>query len=67
MNGVERPDGVQAPERLRTKAEMRAELRSSKSAEALRANLKRRKSQLKARAESGQDVSPEDPTRPRLP
>ena len=60
MNAVERPDGVQEPERPRTEAELRAEHRSSRRAEALRANLKRRKSQLRARAETGREVSPED-------
>lgn len=60
MDAVERPDGVQEPGRPRTEAEMRAEHRSSKRAEALRANLKRRKSQLRARAEAGQEVLPED-------
>ena len=60
MNAVERPDGVQEPERPRTEAELRAEHRASKRAEALRANLQRRKSQLRARAETGREVSPED-------
>ena len=58
MNAVERPDGTQEPERPRTEAERRAEHRSSKRGEALRANLKRRKSQLRARAEAGQEVPP---------
>ena len=57
MDAVERRDGVQEPEGLRTGAETRADLRSAKRAEALRANLKRRKSQLRARAEAGQDIS----------
>ena len=60
MDAVEGRDGVQDPERLRTEAERRAELRSSQRAEALRANLKRRKSQLRARAEAANDVLPED-------
>ena len=59
MTSVERRDGVQEPERLRTEAERQAELRSSKRGDALRANLKRRKSQLRARAEAQNDVSPE--------
>ena len=60
MDAVDGRDGVQDPERLRTEAERRAELRSSQRAEALRANLKRRKSQLRARAEAANDVLPED-------
>ncbi len=60
MTAVERRDGVQEPERLRTEAERQAELRSAKRGEALRANLKRRKSQLRARAEAHNDVAPED-------
>ena len=60
MNAVERPDGVQEAERPRTEAELRAEHRSSRRAEALRANHKRRKSQHRARAETGREVSPAD-------
>ncbi len=50
MVAVERRDGVLEPERPRTEAERRAEVRAAKRAEALRANLKRRKSQFRARA-----------------
>ena len=60
MNAVERRDGTEGAGRPRTDAERRAELRSAKRAEALRANLKRRKSQLKARAEAGQDILTDD-------
>lgn len=60
MNAVERRDGAEGAERPRTEAERRAELRSSKRAEALRANLKRRKSQLRARAEAGLDILTDD-------
>ena len=60
MDPAERRDGVQEPERVRTGAEMRAEARLAKRAEALKTNLKRRKSQLRARAEALHDVSSKD-------
>ena len=66
MDPVEGRDGVQDPERRRTEAEIRAEARLAKRAEALRANLKRRKSQLRARAEALTDVSPGDTGAARL-
>ena len=66
MEPADGRDGVQEPVRRRTEAEMRAEARLAKRAEGLRANLKRRKSQLRARAEALSDVSPGDTAAVRL-
>ncbi len=60
MDSAERRDSVQDLAGRRTEAEVKAEARLAKRAEALRANLKRRKSQARARAEAEHEPSPED-------
>ena len=65
MEAAEGGNGVQEPERRLTEAERRAEVRLAQRADALRANLKRRKSQFRARAEALTDVSPGDTGAPR--